>query len=233
MDMPYLYWPEKSDKLQGDEKLSAQKERQLRQQESLQSLYNMWLRLELEALGFEAECPVRDTRFSSDSQRVDFAKLLSDGRRLFIEVEFGYTASIERNLLKLADAYHHGRSALGVMICPSAALAKATASGVATFETARERLLAFHSDTLPVPLLMLGLDHTDELRIDLSQSKLPDPSCLSGNNSKAVLAHVAQQLRAGVAVEEIALPGAFEHRAAQLRLKARSTVQDGQACLWG
>lgn len=228
--LPYLFWPDKSAKLQ-TEALSANKEKQLRQQESLQSLYNTWLKQELVERGFEAECLVRDVRQSSDRQKTDFAKRVENGRRIFVEVEFGYTASIERNLFKLADAYHHGRSALGVMICPVNALAKATASGVATFETAVERLRAFHPNTLPVPLLVIGLDHRGEQRIDMSKSQLPGPLSLSGNNSKEVLWHVASELRAGVCVDTIGLPSALARRQAVQALKLRSTVDDLQTAL--
>lgn len=226
-DLPYLFWPEKSDKLQSDIPMSAQKEKQLRGQESLQSLYNIWLRQALQEQGFEAECPVRDARTSCDNQKSDFAKRVEDEKRIFIEVEFGYTASIERNLLKLTDAYHHGRSALGVMVCPMASLAKVTASGVATFETARERLQSFHANTLPVPLLVLGLDHSNAPRINLSKSRLPGADCLSGNNSKQVLWHVASELRAGVCVEDIGLPSAVQCQAAKRELKARTVVANG------
>lgn len=231
--LPYLYWPQKSEKLASADSMSAQKEKQLKGQESLQSLYNTWLRQELQGRGFEAECPVRDTRISSDGQRVDFARLVEDNLRLMAEVEFGYTASIDRNLLKLADAYYHERCALGVLICPVASLAKVTASGVATFETARDRLTSMHPKTLPVPLVVIGLDHEGTERIDLSKSRLPDAGCLSGNNSKEVLWHVASELRAGVCVDTIELPGALERRVARREVKAKSLVTDGQAMLWG
>lgn len=231
-ELPYLFWPEKSDKLQGDAQLSAQKEKQLKGQESLQSLYNVWLRQGLQERGFEAECLVRDVRIGSDNQKSDFAKLLEDQLRVFIEVEFGYTASIERNFYKLQDAYNHGRSALGVIVCPVARLAKVTASGVATFETARDRLLSFHPKTVPVPLLVLGLDHGQTRRVDLSISKIPDAASLSGNNSKQVLWHVASELRAGVCVEDIGLPNVEQGRAIDRERKARTTVADGQECLW-
>lgn len=232
LDLPYLFWPEKSEKLLANTPLSVQKETQLKSQESLQSLYNIWLRQALQEQGFEAECRVRDPRTSPNKQKSDFAKLVEDARRVFIEVEFGYTASIERNLFKFTDAHHHGRSALGILVCPVAALAKVTASGVATFETARERLQSFHPATLPVPLLVLGLDHTDATRIDLSRSRLPGPACLSGNNSKQILWHVASELRAGVCVEDIGPPSALEACVVRRELKARTTVTDGQSLLW-
>lgn len=231
--LPYFYWPEKSSKLNSTEGMSAQKEKQLRSQESLQSLNNIWLRQELQERGFEAECPVRDSRTTSDNQRVDFARLVEDDKRVMVEVEFGYTASIERNLLKLTDAYFHDRCALGILICPVASLAKATASGVANFETARERLQSMHPKTMPVPLVVIGLDHQDAERIDLSKSLLPDASCLSGNNSKEVLWHVASELRAGVCVDTIGLPGALERRVARREVKARSVQADKQARLFG
>lgn len=228
--LPYLFWPQKSEKLLADKELSTRKEKQLSKLEALQSLYNTWLRQELQELGFEAECLVREA--DKDTQKSDFAKRVEDGRRLFIEVEFGYTASIERNLIKLADAYHYKRSALGVMVLPVTAMAKNIASGVATFEATRAKLKNLHPLTMPVPLLLLGLDPLDAARYDLSQSQLPGPACLSGNNCKEVLWHVASELRSGVCIQDIALPDALQTRVAQRQLKARTAVVDRQAALW-
>lgn len=228
--MPYLYWPDKSEKLLSADELSVDKERQLRKQESLQSLYNVWLRQELVERGFDREFLVRDTSRKSDLQKVDFAKLLETGKHIFVEVEFGYTASIERNLFKMLDAYHHGRSELGVLVCPMASLAKATASGVASYETARERLQSFHPNTYPAPLVLIGLNK-GAARIDLSKSLLPGPTCLSGNNNKEVLWHVASELRAGVCVDTIGLPGALELKQATRALKLRNTTSELQVRL--
>lgn len=230
--LPYVVWPEKSEKLLNTSGMSARKERELQKLEGLQSLYNVWLSQELQEAGFEAECPVRDARYATDSQRVDFARMVEDDKRVMLEVEFGYTASIERNFFKLADAYHHGRSAFGVMVLPTLALARTIASGVATYETAVERLSSFHPKTLPVPLLLVGLDHQEARRLDLSESRLPDASCLSGNKGKAVLWHVASELRAGVCVQDIGLPTAIQEREAQAQQKRRLRVLDGQSQLF-
>ena len=232
LNMPYVAWPEKSEKLLLNNGLSARKERELQKLEGLQSLYNVWLSQELQEAGFEAECPVRDARYASDGQRVDFARLVEDDKRMMVEVEFGYTASIERNFFKFADAYHHGRSVFGVMLLPLLSLARTIANGIATYETAVERLKSFHPKTLPVPVLVIGLDHVDTPRLDLSESQLPDAACLSGNRGKTVLWHVASELRAGVCVQDIRLPSASEERAAQARQKCRLRHADGQSQLF-
>lgn len=228
--LPYLVWPAKSQALSNGKPLSASKQKKLSVQECLQSLNNTWLRQELQERGFEAECQVRDGALSSDDQRVDFAKLVEDMRRVLIEVEFGYTASMERNFFKLQDAYHHGRSVLGVMVCPTTALARKIASGVATFETARERLLAFHPLTMPVPLVLLGLDHAGVTRIDLSQSRLKNlgPACLSGNQAEQLRWHVARELRAGVTVQDIGLPPALQHLELTREMNAVSRLDERQ-----
>ncbi len=230
LGLPYLVWPAKSKKLTTGEALSERKTRELSGLECLQSVNNTWLRQELQERGFEAECQVRDGALSADDQRVDFAKLVEDMRRVLIEVEFGYTASMERNFFKLQDAYHHGRSVLGVMVCPTTALARKIASGVATFETARERLLAFHPLTMPVPLVLLGLDYAGATRIDLSQSRLKNlgPDCLSGNQAEQLRWHVARELRAGVAVQDIGLPPALQHLELTREMSAVSRLDERQ-----
>lgn len=229
-EMPYLFWPEKSEKVQSE--LTERKRKELRRYESLQSLYNVWLRQALEERGFESECPVRDARTAQDDQRVDFAAQVEEGRRLLVEVEFGYVASQERNLFKLMDAYNWGRSVMGVQVCPVARLAALTASGVASFEATRKLLMTQHPATTPCPILLIGLDYERTERIDMSQSQLPSAQCLSGNAEKTVLWHVAKELRAGTPVEDIGLPDASSTRSAMARLRQRVKIPDGQAQLF-
>ncbi|MCC5612134.1 hypothetical protein LC612_36725 [Nostoc sp. CHAB 5834] len=227
-EMPQLVWPGKSKKLDDPTKLSAKKEKELLKLEGLPSLYNMWLSQELQKAGFEAECPVREGLKVTDNQRFDFSIMVEGGKRVMVEVEFGYTASIERNFLKLADAYHHGRSALGVIVLPTKRLAGTIASGVAAFETAARRLKSFHPNTMPVPLLLVGLDHRGARRLDLSESWLPDASCLSANSDPTVLWHVASELRAGVGVREIDLPNALREKEGRVRTKRPRRAADIQ-----
>lgn len=228
--LPYLFWPQKAEKVLEGAEMSSNKEKQLSKLEGLQSLYNAWLKQDLQEKGFEAECLVREA--DKDTQKVDFARRVEDGKRLFIEVEFGNTASMDRNLLKLIDAYHYERSALGVMVLPVSSMGKSIASGVASFEATRARLKNLHPRTAPVPLLLLGLDPREAERYDLSQSQLPSPSCLSGNNNKALLWHVASELRAGVCIQDIALPDALRTKVMKRKVQARTKVVDRQPSLW-
>lgn len=229
-ELPYLVWPEKSEKLLSTSGISACKERKLQKVEVLQSLSNVWLRQALQEAGFEAECPVRN---DADIQRVDFSISVEEGKRSMTEVEFGNTSSIDRNLVKLTEAYNHGRSVFGIMVLPIHALAcNIATSGIATFESAVARLKPSHPDTFKGPILLIGLDHRGAPRIDLSESQLPDASCLSGNGNKAVLWHVASELRAGVCVKDIGLPTASQEREARNQLKRQLRITDGQGQLF-
>jgi hypothetical protein len=212
--LPFYLWPQKSVKASADNAKTALKYQSIC---GLQALMNEWFRQELVAKGFRAEVSVRREKRIGSNQKVDFAVALDETQFLMVEVEFGNTSSLDRDLKKLCDAYHWGRSSMGVLICPKSVFGKVITGGDATFEQVVTRLTEEHPNTNASPLLVLGLDHRDTFGVDMSASQLTDAEQLSGNrkNKVEVIGHVVRQHRAGVAVLDIGMPGVAQARGEQ------------------
>ena len=78
-----------------------------------------------------------------------------------IEVEFGNAASVYRDYFKFMDSYSQGLTDIGILIVPSADIAKHITSGVANYEkTLRE--LPDSKLSITIPVLVIGLFDEDE-----------------------------------------------------------------------
>ena len=82
----------------------------------------------------------------------DFSK-----RKVFVEVEFGNTASLFRDLFKFQIAGRSGAGEVGVLVVAVDSVARLFDSGVATFESAT-RLLPFMRIGIQLPVAVVGLD---------------------------------------------------------------------------
>lgn len=212
-------WPEKSPKAHDEAVPNMQSLKKLC---GLQAAMNVWFAQDLSESGFHAEVPARKSKMVGADQKVDFACEVEEDKLAMVEVEFGYVASIDRNLIKLTDAYLWKRSSLGVMICPTSAFGSIITSGGANYEQAVMRLQVCHQQMFPGPILLLGLDHTSAEPIDFSKSQLPASEALSGNGDKRLIWHTISEYRAGVPMEHIGLPDHQELKQSALASKVRT-----------
>lgn len=225
--MPLHYWPEKSSKTKDPTQKNLGKLKQLC---VLQSMHNEWIRQELRDLAFREEVGVRP--HSTNGQRLDFATILDSGRHLVGETEFGNHARLDCDLLKISDAYRWGLSECGVLICPTAALSRITTGGGITYESAVARVRELHPDSLAGPLVIIGIQKQATVLVDWSTSCLPDADALSANtDDKTVICHAISELRAGVAVFDIGMPG-HEARKREAIRSSRPLAQLQQEALF-
>jgi hypothetical protein len=85
----------------------------------------------------------------------DFAK-----RGVFVEVEFGNSASLFRDLFKFQIAGRAGTGEIGVLVVASSAVASFFDQGISTYEQA-ESLLEYMKIGLSLPTVIVGLDLND------------------------------------------------------------------------
>jgi hypothetical protein len=81
-------------------------------------------------------------------------------REIFVEVEFGNTASLHRDLFKFHIAGRSGSGSVGVVVVASDEIARFFDQGVATFEQARS-LLPYISIGIQLPILLVGVTLPD------------------------------------------------------------------------
>lgn len=222
--LPFIIWPQKSARLA---EASAKNWVALSRQCGLQTPINEYIAQLLDAQEFAREKPalLEDGSFL-DNRKTDFVKKVGELVAL-IEVQFGNSARIDSDLMKLANAFLWGASHLGIIACPVAATSAAITGGGITFESLVARVNSLHPKLRPGPLVLVGMSHEGTPQLDLSRSKIQDPRLLSGNSGPKVSAYVVRQLIEGVPPEEIALPVQdillHEVRPALVRLDDRQT----------
>lgn len=210
--MPFPIWPEKSPKANDETITCPRKLKELRGYCGLQSVMNTYFEQELMDHGFKMQVDPRP----GSSQKMDFLRPNVYGEQpTGYEMEFGYTARIESNLMKFSDSYLKGRMGSAVLVVPTSSVARQLASGVATFENAVELLKFWSPELVRCPVLVVGLDDENTKVIDFSESCIPTAQHLSGNSNKRVIWHAVESFRNGLPMSEIGLPGA----ALQRRLK--------------
>lgn len=79
---------------------------------------------------------------------------------VYVEVEFGNTASLFRDLFKFQVAGRSGIGKVGVLVVATAAVTRLFDSGVATYEQA-VNLLPYMKIGLTLPTVVVGLDIVD------------------------------------------------------------------------
>ncbi|MDN5060562.1 BglII/BstYI family type II restriction endonuclease [Aliarcobacter butzleri] len=105
-----------------------------------------------------------------------------------IEVEMGNIASSYRNYFKFQLSYSHNLAQVGILILPCDNLSRRIDSGVASFEkTAREIPSADLSIT--VPILVIGLDDTGVIPIDVSHI-CTDMAIVKGSSNTHIQNHM-------------------------------------------
>lgn len=208
--MPFPIWPEKSPKANDKTITCPRKLKELRGYCGLQSVMNTYFEQELMHDGFKMQVDPRP----GSNQKMDFLRPNEHGEQpTGYEMEFGYTARIESNLMKFADSYLKGRIGSGVLVVPTSSVARQLASGVATFENAVELLKFWSPELVRCPVIVVGLDDEDTEVVDFSESCIPTAQHLSGNSNKRVIWHAVECLRKGLPMSEIGLPGvALEKR---------------------
>lgn len=184
---------------------------------------NEYIKQELMLRGFLCEVPVNyKNGIPADNRRMDFARKVGN-RYVYLEVQFGNIARLDSDLLKQADAFAHGHSHLGIIVCPMYSTATMITGGCAYYEALVTRANAIHPSILQAPLTLVGLSHEGAKLVDLSQTQIPSPDLLSGNSGPAVSAFVVDALRKGVPLKDIVLPDhlrpLYEHRPAPVRLE--------------
>jgi hypothetical protein len=98
---------------------------------------------------------IGDEKTKQTKQKGDFAK-----DKVFVEVEFGNSASSHRDMLKFLIAHDTGTARIGVLACMTQRLATLADSGLTNFETVKRNILPFLRLT-PMPILFVGLDYHD------------------------------------------------------------------------
>jgi hypothetical protein len=119
---------------------------------------NEFLDARLSAIGWARQPLVLGKSFGADLDsylKGDFA--LSG---VFVEVEFGNTASLFRDLFKFQIAGRSGVGKVGVLVVATGPMTRLFDSGVATFEQA-EKLLPAMNIGLALPTLLIGLEVED------------------------------------------------------------------------
>ena len=86
----------------------------------------------------------------------DFAK-----NGVFVEVEFGNSASAYRDMFKFLVSHDNKQAQVGVLICAHTRLGNLFDSGVTTFESIKRNILPYLRIT-PLPILFIGLDYWDK-----------------------------------------------------------------------
>lgn len=92
---------------------------------------------------------------SKDGSKGDFAK-----NGVFVEVEFGNTASLFRDLFKFQVANRERQGQVAVLVTPVRALARLHDSGITTYEKV-EQLLPYMSVGIQMPIWIIGLEPDD------------------------------------------------------------------------
>jgi hypothetical protein len=117
-----------------------------------QEAYNRLIELEFAAIGGWTPFPI----LSADlSHKGDFAK-----NGVFVEVQFGNSATVYRDYYKFHYGWHNGLLSLAVLVVPSdpvrffPARDARSIRNMASYEYARAHFLAL---ALPTPVLLLGL----------------------------------------------------------------------------
>jgi len=155
----------------------------------VQQIINSYFKIVFEKYGWESEPLVTPVEYD-DSLRGDFRKIFEkkisrDGKKEFslqIEVEMGNIASSYRNYFKFQLSYAHKLADIAILILPCDNLSKRIDSGVASFEkTVREIPSADLSIT--VPILVIGLDDTNVVEMDISQLST-DINIVKGSKNK-------------------------------------------------
>jgi hypothetical protein len=140
----------------------------------VQQIINTYFKIAFENSNWESE-PLVTPDNNDDSLRGDFRKsfkkkISKDNREniiLQVEVEMGNIASSYRNYFKFQLSYSYKLADIAILILPCDNLSKRIDSGVASFEkTVREIPSADLSIT--VPILVIGLDDTDVVEVDVS-----------------------------------------------------------------
>jgi hypothetical protein len=155
----------------------------------VQQIINSYFKIVFEKNGWESEPLVTPDEYE-DSLRGDFRKTFEkkvskDDKTEFalqIEVEMGNIASSYRNYFKFQLSYAHKLADIAVLILPCDNLSRRIDSGVASFEkTVREIPSADLSIT--VPILVIGLDDSDTMEIDISNI-CSDMNVVKGSKNK-------------------------------------------------
>jgi len=155
----------------------------------VQQIINSYFKIAFEHMNWESEPLVTPSEYD-DALRGDFRKVFKkkvsrDDKEeisLQIEVEMGNIASSYRNYFKFQLSYAHKLADIAVLILPCDNLSKRIDSGVASFEkTVREIPSADLSIT--VPILVIGLDDSEVIEIDIS-TLCTDLNIVKGSKNK-------------------------------------------------
>jgi hypothetical protein len=124
-------------------------------------MMNRQLDRALRELGWRQQPFATDEVFAStgDRSRGDFER-----NGVFVEVEFGNTASLYRDVFKFQVASRERRGEVAVLIAASNQLARFHDSGVATYEKVT-RMLPYFTLVLQMPLWIIGLVPSDMERL--------------------------------------------------------------------
>ena len=131
-----------------------------------QKILNAMLRYKLGDLGWQNKgvllAPGRsDLKIG---QQGDFSRILENGLRIFVEVEFGNIASIFRDFFKFSFVRDIDTYDLGILVVPSESISKEI-EGCYSFQAVK-RILKHTRGSIQTPLLVLGIDPNRDDDID-------------------------------------------------------------------
>ncbi|MDQ3552967.1 MAG: hypothetical protein M3395_00945 [Chloroflexota bacterium] len=98
---------------------------------------------------------------------------------VYVEVEFGNTASLFRDLFKFQVAGRSGIGKVGVLVVATAAVTRLFDSGVATYEQA-VNLLPYMKIGLQLPTVVVGLDIVDWAPIEQRYAEMYEVATANG-----------------------------------------------------
>jgi len=98
---------------------------------------------------------------------------------VYVEVEFGNTASLFRDLFKFQIAGRSGIGKVGVLVVATAAVTRLFDSGVATYEQALN-LLPYMKIGLTLPTVVVGLDIVDWAPIEARYAEMYEVATANG-----------------------------------------------------
>ena len=119
---------------------------------------NAYLDASLGALGWDRQPLVLGSSFGAELDSYLKGDFALNG--VFVEVEFGNTASLFRDLFKFQIAGRSGVGKVGVLVVATGPMTRLFDSGVATFEQA-EKLLPAMNIGLALPTVIVGLEIDD------------------------------------------------------------------------
>jgi hypothetical protein len=152
----------------------------------LNALVKLWFELD----DWQSETAIGDLADGCDEDkgRIDFTRKLENGKYIAIEVQFGNSSYIARDLEKLSMLHRQGLLEMGYYVVMTRETANTSDTGQATFEAAVRRVKTHLRD---LPVCVVGLSREDSEVADLRQVRdIVYPPVLGGSGTGTEALHM-------------------------------------------